>query len=140
MEKRIFMKNDEQVELEIVSERKKDKTTYFVMVDGCKIPLNKNGLTKEFMKTFVSDKDKNTRLWYVEICRELTTIKMSDALKKNCKFLNIEKLRDEFINKFELGFIYYKKESKYQTYIDELTEDLFKPGELTEEELQKISA
>lgn len=139
MEKRIFMKNGEEVELEIVSETEGDKTTYFVMIDGCKIPLNKNGLTKEFMKTFVLNKDKNTRLWYVELCRKLTTIKMSNALEKNCQSLNIEKLREEFIKKFELGFI-YKKVSKYKTYIDELTEDLFKPGELTEEELQQISA
>ena len=139
MEKRIFMKNGEEVELEIVSETKKNTTTYFVMIDDCKIPLNKNGLTKEFMKNFVLKKDKNIRLWYVEICRKLTTIKMSNALEKNCQTLNIEKLREEFIKKFELDFV-YKKESKYKTYIDELTEDLFKPGELTEEELQQLSA
>ena len=88
---------------------------------------------------FVLKKDKNIRLWYVEICRKLTTIKMSNALDKNCQTLNIEKLREEFIKKFELDFV-YKKESKYKTYIDELTEDLFKPGELTEEELQQLSA
>ena len=112
------------VQYEVITKTEKGKTKSFVVVDCCEIPTNKNGLTKEFMKNFIKTKDRDVRLWYLNICKRLTETKTSNALKKDCAVLDIESLREAFIKKFDLEFI-YKRESTYKTYIDELEAELF---------------
>ena len=134
MEKKIFEKNGNKVELELIPRNEKGKEKFFVVVDGCEVPTSKNGLTKEFMKEFVRSKDKSVRLWYLNTCKNLTTTKRSEALKRNVSSLDIEALRNAFVKKFDFEFI-YKKESQYKTYIDELEAELF--GEDTEENFEE---
>ena len=133
MKNKIF--ENKGVQYEVITRTEKGKEKSFVVVEGFEVPTNKNGLTKEVMKEFVKGKDKSVRLWYLNTCRNLTTTKRSEALKKDVASLDIEALRDAFIEKFELEFI-YKKVSTYQTYIDELEAELFGEDEV-EENLKK---
>lgn len=112
------------VQYEVITRTEKGKVKSFVVVDGCEIPTNKNGLTKEFMKNFIKTKDRDVRLWYLNICKRLTETKTSKALKKDCAVLDIESLRNAFIEKFDFEFI-YKKETTYISYLDELEAELF---------------
>lgn len=138
METKIFEKNGNKVELELISRKEKGKEKFFVVVDGCEVPTSKNGLTKEFMKKFVLEKDRTVRLWYLNLCHRLTTPETSKALNKECNSLEIERVREEFIKKFDLEFIYNK--STYKTYLEELEAELFKDEELTEEERETLCA
>ena len=130
MEKRNF----NGVEVEVF----KGKTTNeFALVNGVEFPLNKNGLTKKFMKDFIkATREVNTIIWFKELCEKSTEIKHSKGLNRDVEKLDIEKVRGEFIKKIELNFLYEKK-TQYKTYLDELDEldELIK--ELEEE---KVSA
>lgn len=136
MKNKIF--ENKGVQYEVITRTEKGKEKSFVVVDGCEVPTSKNGLTKEFMKKFVLKKDRTVRLWYLNLCHRLTKPEISEALNKECNSLEIERVREEFIKKFDLEFIYNK--STYKTYLKELEAELFKGEELTEEEREMLCA